>query len=119
MSKKILMIDDEEDLIFLVSFRLKSKGFEVVTASGGAEGIEKAKAENPDLILLDVMMPEMDGYQTAKKLRSENITAPIVFLTGTVDPLKKPECIEEFGNNYVLKPFEPDELIEKINKELP
>lgn len=117
MSKKILIIDDEEDLLFLVSFRLKSKGYEVITASNGLIGVEKAMRENPDLILLDVMMPGIDGYQVAKKLRSENVKIPIIFLTGTVDPIKKPEVIKELGENYMLKPFEPDELIEKIEKE--
>lgn len=118
MPKKILIIDDEEDIVYLVSFRLKANGYEVVTALGGKDGVEKAKTENPDLVLLDVMMPGMDGYQTAKALRAEGVNVPIIFLTGTVDPIEKPEVVKEFGQNYVLKPFEPEELLEKINKEL-
>jgi len=118
MSKKILMIDDEEDLIFILSIRLKSLGYDFISALNGTEGIDKIKKENPDLILLDILMPGIDGYEVERRLREEKINIPIIFVTAMVDAEKKHEYIRKLGYKIIIKPFNTEELIKKICSEL-
>ncbi|MDX1416443.1 MAG: response regulator, partial [Candidatus Promineifilaceae bacterium] len=80
MTIKILTVDDEPDVRRLIEIKLKKEGFEVITAADGAEGVEKAKSENPDLILMDVMMPQMDGFTAVEKIKSEMSPAPLVMM---------------------------------------
>ena len=118
MSKKILMIDDEEDLIFILSIRLKSLGYDFISALNRTEGIDKIKKENPDLILLDILMPGIDGYEVERRLREEKINIPIIFVTAMVDAEKKHEYIRKLGYKIIIKPFNTEELIKKICSEL-
>ncbi|MBI3036436.1 response regulator [Candidatus Woesearchaeota archaeon] len=116
--KKILVVDDEPNILKLVSFILASKGYDVIEASGGAEGITKAKAEKPDLIVLDVMMPKMDGFEAAKKLKADPATRdiPILMLSSKAQFEDKMKGIDSGAMDYITKPFEKDELLQKIDE---
>ncbi len=118
MSKKILIIDDEADFVETLSFSLESNGFEVVSAPDGPSGIEKLKNENPDLIILDLMMPGMDGCEVAKRLKADKATSgiPILMLTAAVTPDLKQKVCSVQAMDYVTKPCDLEELVEKIKK---
>ncbi len=118
--KKILIVDDEPDIVKLVSLRLKLQGYEVATASGGVEGLQKAKDEPPDLILLDVKMPDMDGYQIMQKLKEDGRTRsiPIIMLTGQSNIEDVAKAVQSGAVDYIVKPFESIVLLEKIRKAL-
>jgi len=113
---KVLAIDDENDVLLIVSASIKSEGYDVVTASDGMEGLRKAKEEKPDVILLDLMMPQMDGFEVLEKLREqpETMDIPVVMLTGLSDREKIREAIEKGTQYYVVKPFEIHDLLSKI-----
>ncbi len=116
--KKILLVDDEEDVLRTVGFRLQSSGYDVVTASDGLEGLEKAHSEKPDLVILDLMLPKMDGYKVCaflkKDTRYRNI--PIIMFTAKAGDLDKKIGLEVGADAYVMKPFEPPELVEAVEK---
>ena len=116
--KKILVVDDEPNIVKLVSFILSTNGYEVIEASLGAEGIKKAKAEKPDLIILDVMMPKMDGFEAAKKLRADKATSgiPILMLSSKAQFEDKMKGIDSGAMDYVTKPFDKHELLEKVQE---
>jgi two-component system phosphate regulon response regulator PhoB len=116
MKTKILVVDDEPDIIELVEFNLKSAGFEVLTAVDGAEAIEKARQLQPNLILLDLMLPEIDGMEVCKTLRREPATAgiPIIMLTAKAAEIDRVLGLELGADDYVTKPFSPRELILRI-----
>ncbi|HSY49106.1 MAG TPA: response regulator [Thermoanaerobaculia bacterium] len=118
--ERILVIDDEEDIREVTSLTLEEAGFEVLTASSGREGIERAIAEQPDAILLDVMMPEMDGPATLLKLQQTETTRaiPVLFLTAKIQPADK-RTLSSLGAVAILsKPFDPDRLGGDINHAL-
>lgn len=120
LKKLLLIIDDEEDFTSMLSFRLKNMGFEVLTANNGDKGIELARANKPDIILLDLMMPNLDGFQVSQMLKNESRTKhiPIVVLTALTNENSK-ESLEKIGAvDFIEKPFEPDELLKKINNVL-
>jgi len=115
MTIKILTVDDEPDVRRLIEIKLKKAGFEVITAADGEEGVEKAKAENPDLILMDVMMPKMDGYTAVKKIKTEMDPAPLVIMLtakGTEDDVM--EGLVGGADDYITKPFAPRELVSRV-----
>ena len=116
--KKILIIDDEPDLVDLVTNRLVSNNFEVFSASNGEEGLARLNDINPDLLILDVCMPKMDGYTFIRELRQleEGGDTPVIMLTAKdrMEDLFKIEGISD----YVLKPFDSEVLIKTINKVL-
>ncbi len=116
--KKILVVDDEPNIVKLVSFILSSNGYEVIEASLGAEGVKKAKAEKPDLIILDVMMPKMDGFEAAKKIKSSVATKdiPILMLSSKAQFEDKMKGIDSGAMDYVTKPFDKQELLEKVKE---
>jgi two-component system alkaline phosphatase synthesis response regulator PhoP len=121
MAKKILLVDDDPDLVEAVSTILKSKGYAVATAYGGVEGLKKAKTENPDLIVLDVMMPDKDGYAVCKELKADkkSRSIPILLLTAVVSNIPTSKYTHQMGMNteaddYIDKPAEPDELVRRI-----
>ena len=120
MAKKILIVDDEPRIVKMVEYRLQANGYEVVTAGNGIECLEKAKKEAPDLILLDILMPEMDGYQALLKLKSLDDTKsiPVIMLTakGQVEDVVAAQGMGD--DEYVVKPFNPVTLLEKIHKGL-
>jgi two-component system alkaline phosphatase synthesis response regulator PhoP len=115
MSIKILTVDDEPDVRRLIEIKLKKAGFEVITAADGEEGVEKAKAEDPDLILMDVMMPKMDGFTAVEKIKSEMNPAPLVMMLtakGTEDDVM--QGLIGGADDYITKPFAPRELIARV-----
>ena len=115
--KKILLIDDEQDILEILSYNLEKEGYEVFTATNGNEGIEKAKQIIPDLILLDVMMPEKDGIETCQDLRKikELQQTLIVFLSARSEEFSQLAGFQAGANDYVVKIIKPKILISKIN----
>lgn len=118
MSKKILIVDDERDLIETLTFRLEASGYEVVSAYNGREGLDKAREHAPDLILLDIMMPEMDGYKVCKELRQDIKCKdiPVVMVTAKGQDTDRDMGIEAGANGYLTKPFEANQLLDKIKE---
>jgi len=118
MAKKILVVDDEPDVVSLLTLMLKSKGYEVVSAGDGQEAIAKARSENPDLILLDIMLPRLDGYKVARMLKfDENFShIPIIMLTAKIQEKDRELGIETGADDYVTKPFDTGILLFKIEK---
>lgn len=116
-SKKILLIDDEQDILEIISYNLEKEGYLVYTADNGIDGIEKAKAIIPDLILLDVMMPEKDGIETCQDLRKikELQRTLIVFLSARGEEFSQLAGYQAGANDYVVKVIKPKILISKIN----
>jgi DNA-binding response OmpR family regulator len=112
MAEKILIIDDDIDTLKLVGLMLQKQGYQIVAAPNGQKGIAQAEAENPDLILLDVMMPDMDGYEVAKRLRTNPFTAsiPILMFTAKTQLDDKVTGFEAGADDYLTKPTHPTEL---------
>lgn len=113
---KILVVDDEPDALELVGFNLKQAGFEVITADDGAEALKKAREAVPDLILLDLMLPEMDGIEVCKALRRDVATAaiPVIMLTAKAAEIDRVLGLELGADDYVTKPFSPRELVLRV-----
>jgi two-component system alkaline phosphatase synthesis response regulator PhoP len=113
---KILVVDDEPDIVEFISYNLRSKGYQTATAADGIEAIRKAKEFKPDLILLDVMMPNKDGMQTIRELRQtpgfENIA--IIFLTALSDEKSEIEGLNLGADDYIAKPIKPELLLTRI-----
>ena len=118
MKPKILMVDDEPEAVELVEFNLKQAGFDVATAADGAEALKKARAVSPALILLDLMLPEIDGLEVCKLLRRDPVTAgiPIIMLTAKAAEIDRVLGLELGADDYVTKPFSPRELVLRIRK---
>ena len=115
--KRILFIEDEPDQIMMVKLRLEKSGFVVFSAKDGEDGIEKAVKEKPDLILLDIIMPGMDGFEVCKGLRNHSVTKhiPIIATTAAgVDNLEG-ECLAAGADECIRKPYEAADLLAKIN----
>jgi len=113
---KILVAEDERDIRDLIGFTLRFAGFEVLLADNGIEAIEKAPLEQPDLIILDVRMPKMTGYEACRQLKKNPATSaiPIVFLSakGQEDEIK--QGLASGALEYIVKPFTPDELVNQV-----
>ena len=117
MSKQtILIVDDEQDLLDLIEYNLKQQGFEVLTADNGNRGIQIARDEKPNLVLLDVMMPQMDGIEVCDRMREDpdlkNI--PIIFLTARSDEKTEIEGLNKGADDYITKPISTSKLISRI-----
>ncbi|GAB1420543.1 response regulator transcription factor [Anaerolineales bacterium] len=117
MTEKILVIDDEKNTLHLLNTILELRGFEVYTASSAEEGLRKAYANHPDLILLDIMMPKMDGWDVCKRLR-ELSEVPIIFLTAKSDVQDVVRGLEIGADDYIIKPYDNDELVARIRAHL-
>ena len=119
MATKVLIIEDDKIMMNSTAMVLvETGGCDVVTAMGGAEGIEVARREQPDLILLDIMMPEMDGWEVLKHLKADPITATtpvLIFTAYEVDPGKKTTVASE-TSGLVRKPFEPEDLVDIVHR---
>ena len=113
MSKKIMVVDDEPRLVSVVEAYLEQEGYEVATASNGQDALFTARETKPDLIILDVMMPEMDGYEFIRAHRREAET-PIILLTAKVEDEDKVLGLELGADDYVTKPFRPRELVARV-----
>jgi len=120
MAKKILVVDDEPSVVKMVAFRLKKEGLDVVIAQNGTECLEKAKGETPDLILLDVTMPEMNGHEVLVKLKesAETKSIPVIMFTakGQVEDVERSS--REGAVDYISKPYDPVTLLGKVKKAL-
>jgi two-component system phosphate regulon response regulator PhoB len=116
MKPRILVVDDEPDAVELVEFNLRAAGYDTTSAADGAEALHKARAVLPDLILLDVMLPEIDGLEVCKLLRRDPTTAaiPILMLTAKAAELDRVLGLELGANDYLTKPFSPRELVLRI-----
>lgn len=117
---KILIVDDEPDIVEFISYSLKSKGYHIATAGDGVEAIRKAKEFRPDLILLDVMMPNKDGIQTIKELRQlpDFEQTAIIFLTALSDEKSEIEGLKTGADDYIAKPIKPELLATRISAAL-
>ena len=116
MTTKILAVDDEPDVLRLIEIKLKKAGFEVLTAHDGEEGLAKALAEQPDLVLLDVMMPKLDGFAVAQRIKAELTPPPVVImLTAKGQEGDVRRGLSGGADDYVIKPFAPRDLIARIN----
>jgi two-component system phosphate regulon response regulator PhoB len=115
---KILVVDDEPEAVELVEFNLKQSGFTVMTAADGAEALQKARATPPDLIVLDLMLPEISGLEVCKMLRRDAATAaiPIIMLTAKAAEIDRVLGLELGADDYITKPFSPRELVLRIQK---
>jgi two-component system, OmpR family, alkaline phosphatase synthesis response regulator PhoP len=115
--KKILIVDDEPDILEFLQYNLKKEGYAVVTAGDGVHAIIVAEREKPDLIILDIMMPEMDGVETCRVLRGkkEFTDLPIAFLTARDEEFSQVAALDVGGDDYITKPIKPRILISRIN----
>jgi len=116
--RRILIVDDEKDLVRVVTARLEFAGYEVIAAYDGLEGLEKARSEKPDLIVLDVMLPKLDGYRICALLKNDNryMKIPVIMFTARAGA-KDMETGKEVGADaYMTKPFEPQTLLERIKE---
>jgi len=113
---RILAVDDEPHILRLVSFSLSARGFEMLEASDGITAIEIAEREQPDLILLDVMMPVLDGYETCRRLKANPKTAdiPVVMLSAKSQKAEQAVGLAAGAIDYVTKPFTPKDLVEQV-----
>ncbi|MGB2600260.1 MAG: response regulator [Candidatus Omnitrophota bacterium] len=120
MAKKILVVDDEPHTVKMVESRLKANGFDVITAGSGREGLKKAQEKAPDLILLDILMPEMDGHETLSRLKesAETKNIPVIMFTskGQVEDVERSSYAGAV--DYIIKPFDPIAMLDKIKKAL-
>jgi DNA-binding NarL/FixJ family response regulator len=116
MSSRLLVVDDESNLLRAVAACLRAEGFDVVTARSGAEALVRVAEGVPDLVVCDIRMPGMDGYQLARQLRASSRTAltPVVFLTARDETADRVEGFRAGVDAYLTKPFEPDELVAVI-----
>ena len=113
MSKKILIVDDEKNIVDILKFNLKKEGFTTVEAYDGEQAMELAMSEKPDLILLDVMLPKMDGFTVCRKLR-QSMSTPILMLTAKEEEVDKVLGLELGADDYITKPFSQRELMARI-----
>ncbi|HQP10212.1 MAG TPA: response regulator [Candidatus Omnitrophota bacterium] len=114
--KKILLVDDEKDILLIVAFKLKGAGYEVITAMDGQEGLNKARAESPDLIILDLMLPKIQGHKVCGLLKNDTKykNIPIILFTARVQK-EDIELSREVGADaYITKPFEASDLMGKV-----
>ena len=110
---RILAVDDDERIINFLRSKLKATGYEVLTASNGLEGLEQAQAQEPDLVVLDLIMPKMDGLEVLKELRSFS-PVPVIILTAKGADADRIKGLQLGADDYLPKPFNPDELVARI-----
>jgi two-component system phosphate regulon response regulator PhoB len=118
MKAKILVVDDEPDVVQLIDYNLKAAGYDVLTAADGEEALKKARSSSPDLIILDLMLPEVEGVDVCKILRREPGTSaiPIVMLTAKASETDRVLGLELGADDYVTKPFSPRELVLRVKR---
>lgn len=112
----ILVVDDEQDLLDLIEYNLKKEGFDVLKAENGQQGIQMAKEHNPNLVLLDIMMPKMDGLEVCDQMRADSSLKhiPIIFLTARGDEKTEVEGLDKGADDYITKPISTTKLISRI-----
>ena len=114
MAKKILIVDDEKSIVDILEFNLKKEGYDTLKAYDGREGLKLAGEGNPDLILLDIMLPYMDGFQVCKALRDAGNNVPIIMLTAREEETDKVFGLESGADDYITKPFSMRELLARV-----
>ena len=114
---KILVVDDEAYIVHILEFSLTMEGYDVVTAFDGEEAISKAEREAPDLIVLDIMMPRLDGYETCRRLKSAEKTkhVPVILLSAKGRSIDQRIGLDAGADEYITKPFSPRKLVERIS----
>ena len=113
MSKRIVIIEDEQDIVELVRYNFVKEGFEVRSFTRGKDGIEDLRRNHADLVILDIMLPDQDGFEVCKRLRAEQRmkSIPVIFLTAKGEEIDRVLGLEIGGDDYVVKPFSPRELV--------
>jgi DNA-binding response OmpR family regulator len=120
MAHRILVVDDETDVVLIIKTALQAEGFDVVSATNGPDALDEARETTPDLVVLDVMMPGMTGFDVLRELKANEKTAkvPVIMLTGVSDRKKIQEALSSGIEYYVVKPFDFDDLLAKIRQAL-
>ncbi len=113
--QRLLLVDDEDNLRVMLEAALRHSGFEVTSAANGREGLERATTDGYDVIVLDVMLPDLDGFEICRRLRQDGIRTPIVFLTARDATEDKVRGLTIGGDDYLVKPFSLEELIARVN----
>ena len=114
MSKRILIVEDEKNIVDILSFNLTKEGYETLEAYDGQAGLQLALEQNPDLILLDLMLPKMDGFDVCRNLRKENRSTPVIMLTAREEETDKVLGLELGADDYITKPFSMRELLARV-----
>ena len=115
MRKKILVIEDEKNIVDILVFNLIREGYDTLEAYDGATGLRLALEQDPDLILLDLMLPEMDGFEVCRRLRGEGRATPVIMLTAREEETDKVLGLELGADDYITKPFSPSELVARVD----
>jgi len=114
MGKKILIVDDEPSIVTLIQFNLEKAGYETITATDGRQAVELAQNETPDLMILDIMLPELDGMEVLKELRKNQVDIPVILLTAKDEEFDKVLGLELGADDYMTKPFSTRELAARV-----
>ncbi|WP_163101258.1 response regulator transcription factor [Peribacillus alkalitolerans] len=114
MLKKVLVVDDEQSIVTLLEYNLKQAGYDVITACDGEEGRNRALEEKPDIIVLDLMLPKLDGIEVCKQIRQQKVMVPILMLTAKDDEFDKVLGLELGADDYMTKPFSPREVVARV-----
>jgi len=116
--KRILIVDDEEDILNVLKFRLEANNYEVLSASDGQEGLNKARSEKPDLVILDLMLPKLDGYKVCRMLKFDEAykNMPVIIFTARAQKQDEELGMQMGADAYIAKPFEPEALLGKIKE---
>jgi DNA-binding response OmpR family regulator len=113
----VLLVDDEMEVLKVISLSLQGKGFKVRTASNGADALHFMQTDMPDIVIMDIFMPAMDGYQVQQKMRSDckTVDVPIIMLSAALSPEERSKALDLGADDYISKPHEPKEFISRIN----
>ena len=116
--KKILIVDDEPDILRLTSLRLRKLGYDVLTAADGKEALEATRNENPDLVLLDLLIPFMNGAEVCEQIKNDKTLRhiPIILFTAHSDTMTTEKAKKLGAEDYIIKPFDPEELTDKVEE---
>lgn len=114
--KRILVVDDEIYIVHILEFTLTMEGYEVLTAADGEEALRRLEQDRPDLVVLDIMMPKVDGYEVLRRIRADEEfhQLPVILLSAKGRPLDRETGLEIGADDYIVKPFSPRRLLEKI-----
>lgn len=116
MKKRVLLIEDDPSSVRLVSYTLEQEGYEVLTATNGLEGLKKVREEAPDLLVLDVMLPGLDGFEVCRRLRADEQTAglPVLMLSAKAQEIDKTTGLKMGADDYLAKPADPSEIVARV-----
>ena len=116
--KRILVVDDEIYIVHILEFSLTMEGYSILTASDGEEALRVIDSERPDLVVLDIMMPKLDGYEVCRRLRQDEqfCDLPVILLSAKGRPIDREAGLQAGADDYITKPFSPRKLLEKIRE---